>query len=86
MVFEIILYFLYWCFVHSSNQTGVLTFLTALSAPFNHKCHDSTTVPHTDLLARDMVFDVVRKHFSVGLQAIYLKCHFEVTVKPIQSQ
>jgi len=90
--FAIILYFLYWYFVRSWDLTGVLdnkwilmTLMTVLSATVHHKYQDSTVL-RTNLLARDMIFDVVRKYFSVGLQAVYLKCHFEVTVKPIESQ
>ena len=63
----------------------ILIFMAVLSVPIHHRYQDSA-VPSTDLLARDMIFDVVRKYFSVGLQAVYLECHFEVTVKPIESQ
>lgn len=57
MLFEIILYFLYWYFIGSWNLTGVLdnkwilmTFMTILSAPVHHKYQDSTVL-RTNLLA-----------------------------------
>jgi hypothetical protein len=41
---------------------------------------------YTNLLPRNMILDVVREYFSVGLQVVYLKSHFKVTVQPIKSQ
>ena len=61
-------------------------YLTVVLEDIYQSQNASAVLRTCECFGLDMIFDVVRKYFSVGLQAVYLECHFEVTVEPIESQ